>query len=263
MSLMPKNICFVIASYYVRTHATYLYEYIDRIKAWYPLSLVLVVDNNSRNIVDHKTLFLRNTNVLLAVNDSICKFEIGAYKYGIQFLAKHGFLEHIDYIVFSQDTFVLNNPFNVEELALRRTYACAFNHYYGLCDMPYDPLVEHVLRKLDLVHLYDGFNFNLCWCSSFILHTTRALVFYEILKDLCITSRAGGSVQGERFLAGVLFYLNNRKFVSLCGDMSTPTVLGYDCWTVNPANNSLPHYFVKSVQQKTEATVDDSSIVRP
>ena len=39
--------------------------------------------------------------------------------------------------------------------------------------------------------------------------------------------------------------------------MSTPLILGYDCWNVNIENNNLSNYFIKTVQQKNESTIDE------
>lgn len=66
-----------------------------------------------------------------------------------------------------------------------------------------------------------------------------------------------GSVQSERYLSGILYYLNNYKYESICGEIETPETLGYDCWTVDLVNDNLSNYFVKKVQQKTENTIDE------
>tara|TARA_Y100000816_G_C25978885_1_gene511014 strand:- start:604 stop:960 length:357 start_codon:yes stop_codon:yes gene_type:complete len=117
----------------------------------------------------------------------------------------------------------------------------------------------NIFEKLNVVDKYDGININLTWCNSFILHKNNILPFYDIVKDIVVVERYGycGAVHTERYLSGIMYYLNNYKNISICGDCQSPDVLGYDCWDVDIENNSLSHYFVKDVQQKTEKTVDE------
>ena len=117
-----------------------------------------------------------------------------------------------------------------------------------------DAIVHRVLSKFDLYDAYDGVNFTLCWCNSFVLDSKRVIDFYEMVKEERIHGRFQGSVQSERYLAGMLYLLNNNNFQSICGDAITPEVLGYDCWNVDIESVNLPHAFVKEVQQKREDT---------
>jgi hypothetical protein len=39
--------------------------------------------------------------------------------------------------------------------------------------------------------------------------------------------------------------------------MSNINILGYACWNVDIENDNLPHFFVKTLQQKTENTKDE------
>jgi hypothetical protein len=81
--------------------------------------------------------------------------------------------------------------------------------------------------------------------------------YYNIVKDIVVTSRFDGSIQSERFLSNILYYLNNNKYISICGDIDTIGSLGYDCWTVDIENSQVNNYFIKKVQQKNESTRDE------
>ena len=59
----------------------------ERINKLYPNSYVLIVDNDSHNLEDIKSVLSKYPNVAIIINDSDCMFEIGAYKHGIRFLA--------------------------------------------------------------------------------------------------------------------------------------------------------------------------------
>ena len=102
---------------------------------------------------------------------------------------------------------------------------------------------------------YDGYKFNMAWCNSFILNRSVVDRFYDIVKDEKPSGRYKGSVQSERYLSAILYYLNNKRYISICGDASDKTKLGYDCWEVNIESNGLAHSFVKEVQQKHEKTI--------
>ena len=251
--------CFIIASYYVRSHKTYIKTYVDRINKFYTDSFVIIVDNGSKYIEDVEDMLKEYTNDTIVKHNLECRFEIGAYKCGINYLKDNNLLDKYEYVVFSQDTFVINRYFDFNILAKTNTVATSFNHLGGLTDMNTNRTVMDVFDKLNITDKYDGKNINLTWCNSFILHKNNILPFYEIVKDIVVLERFGhcGSVQTERYLSGIMYYLNNYKSQSICGNVKSPDILGYDCWNVDIENNSLPHYFVKEVQQKTEKTVDE------
>ena len=226
----------------------------DRINKFYPGSYIIIVDNDSRDLEDIKSRLRHHPNVAIIVNDSDCMFEIGAYKHGIRFLAANNAIGKFDYIIFSQDTFVANQKFDFQQLKHNGIQAASFNHLSGWCDMKDDPIVHRVLSKFNLYDIYDGINFSLCWCNSFALDSRRVIDFYEMVKAERIHGRYAGSVQSERYLAGILYFLNDNSYHSICGDAITPEILGYDCWNVDIESNNLPHAFVKEVQQKREDT---------
>lgn len=79
----------------------------------------------------------------------------------------------------------------------------------------------------------------------------------HIAKDEVIIGSFHDSVQSERYLSAICYYLNNNNYVSLCGDACNKNILGYDCWNVDIENDKLNNFFVKRVQQKTEHTPKD------
>ena len=84
-------------------------------------------------------------------------------------------INKFDYIIFSQDTFVANQRFDL--ISKDQQYSNApFNHLSGWCDMKDDAIVHRVLSKFDLYDAYDGVNFTLCWCNSFVLDSKRVII---------------------------------------------------------------------------------------
>lgn len=254
-----EKICFVIAIKYYRNYTSYIQHYVDNIQKFYQNSYIILVDNNSTHIQDIIDILKDYKNLKIIINNSECKFEIGAYNEGIRYIQNNNLIDVYNYFVFSQDTFVLNNKFNFDELTINNIYACCFNHYDNIPFENnlniYDDICIKILNK---INIYEKLNeYNCCWCNSFILHKSKINDYYNIVKDEIIICRFGGSVQSERYLSGILYYLNNYKYISICGDMSSPSILGYDCWNVDIKNNNFQTYFIKSVQQKNENTIDD------
>jgi hypothetical protein len=255
---MDDNILFIIAVKYYRTYKSYVKYYVDNIQKFYKNSFILLVDNNSKYITDLTTLLKDYSNLKIITNDSISKFEIGAYNEGIRYLLQNNMLDKYSYIVFSQDTFVLKNYFNFDSLKKKNIVACSFNHwdnYQNKFECNNHPINIAVLNRIDLYNKAESY--NLCWCNSFILHNSQIMSYYNIVKDIVVTSRFDGSIQSERFLSNILYYLNNNKYISICGDIDTIGSLGYDCWTVDIENSQVNNYFIKKVQQKNESTRDE------
>ena len=78
-----------------------------------------------------------------------------------------------------------------------------------------DLIVKRVLTKLNLMEDYDGYKFNMAWCNSFILNRSVVDRFYDIVKDEKPSGRYKGSVQSERYLSAILYYLNNKRYINL------------------------------------------------
>ncbi len=255
---MTEKIFFTIAMKYYRNYETYIKYYIDNIQTFYKDSYILIVDNNSKYIEDIIYLLKDYKNLKIIINNSQCKFEIGAYNEGIRYLQDNNLINEYDFFVFSQDNFVIKNKYDFNLLLDGNILACSFNKFEKesiTCPFKNDSRYINILKK---INVYDKTNeFNLCWCHSFILHNSVVNKYYDITKDEVIISRSDGSEQSERYLSGILYYLNNYKYVSICGEIENTNILGYDCWKVDIENDSLSNFFVKRVQQKNENTKDE------
>lgn len=257
---MPVNeeskLCFIIAVKYYRQYESYVKYYVDNIQEFYKDSLILLVDNNSTYIEDIRVQLKAYNNVEIIINNSSCKFEIGAYNEGIRYIITNNLLDKYEYFVFSQDTFVLKNKYDFNTLISNNIFAGSFNNTLAApkYDFKHDSMNIEILNKINLYNVDEAY--CLCWCSSFILHMSKITAYFEIVKDLIITGRHQGSTQSERFLGPILYYLNNNQHYSICGDMMSPQICGYDCWTVNIQSDNISKFFVKRVQQKNETTVD-------
>jgi hypothetical protein len=249
-----SNLCFIISHRYYRNYPSYIKYYIDNINNFYENSLIIIVDNNSKYLDDIKTLLNNYTNIIILVNNTECKFEIGAYKVGINYIINNNLLENYDYYIFTQDNFILKNKFDFNILINNNTKACALNTFTKYKEAYYNEITLNILRKINLENRID--ELTLCWCNSFILNKSVVIDFLNITKDIIITSRYNGSVHSERYLSGILYYLNNYIMTSIDGDIEFHN-LKYDCWTVNLIEDNIPErFFIKKVQQKTENTID-------
>lgn len=254
--MSENKICFVIALKYYRNYETFIKYYVDNIQSFYKDSFIIIVDNNSTYIQDIHSLFHGYSNLIIITNETDCKFEIGAYKVGIKYLLTNDLLDTYEYIVFTQDNFVIKNKYDFNLLKEQNTLACSlvtwrdskvYNHHF------FTPLSQNVLSILGLTNNIN--NLSLCWCSSFILHSSKIIPFMDIVKNILITSRDDSS-SGERFLSGILYRLNNNIIENIDGDMNEINnhYNGYNIDLVNDDVKTV--YFVKKLQQKTEKTVD-------
>jgi hypothetical protein len=78
--------------------------------------------------------------------------------------------------------------------------------------------------------------------------------FLNIVKDIIITTRYESECS-ERYLCGILYYLNNYILTSIDG-VSDTCFLNY-CLHVDLVNDKTSKYFLKRLQQKNEFTLDD------
>jgi hypothetical protein len=178
--------------------------------------------------------------------------ELGAYKAGISFLNTYNLIDKYDYYVFTQDTFVLKNKYDFNNLRKNNTLACTLvshsrEHINIVCYT--HPISVKVLTSLNLqysIHLL-----SLCFANSFILHKSKIAEFFNIIKDVVITTKIE-SIASERFLSGVLYHLNNRIIADIDGDIQYTK---YDAFNVN-INDDIPSYFVKKIHGKDENTLD-------
>lgn len=256
------NVVFIIAHKYFRGYESYLKYYISNIHSFYKNALVLVVDNNSNFKEDIFDNIEKNNKIVFLDNNIECKFELGAYQVGIKYLIDNEILNNYDYVVCTQDNFVIKNKLDFNKLNSENVKSCPINSYYQDGDQQHTS--AEVLTKLGLYDNLDKITF--CWCSSFIVHTQKIPQLYSYLKQIIITNRPQ-SCASERYLARILWELNDYKNNDIDGDIRelNPThyrnkglnipANTYDCWTVDLYANSGT-FFVKKVQQKTENTTD-------
>ena len=174
--------------------------------------------------------------------------------YGLDILRQRNLLSEYGYIALTQDTFVLKNKFDFEQLAKKNTYALAINSMNadGECARE----VQNVLTTLNLYDNMDKIDF--VWCNSFVVHSSKADTLCEWLKQIECVKR-DQSCASERYLGRILWELNERKAGGSVDDsFVNPTHLQrskYDFWTIDPLAPASS-YFVKQVQQKNETTRD-------
>ena len=244
------KICFIIAHKYIRGYESYLSYYISNINKFYEGALIIIVDNNSK-YKDDIFSKITDTNVIFLNNDIECKFELGAYQVGLNYILTNN-LNIYNYYIFIQDNFVLKNKYDFNNLIKNDVTACPINSYfYDVSGPRMADICKDILTKLNL---YDHLNdITFCWCVSFIVHTSKIEQLYLYIKDIIITTRVE-SEASERYLARILYELNDHKNFDIDGDIRQLNQF-YDCWKVN-FYNEYKTYFVKKVQQKNEKTLD-------
>jgi hypothetical protein len=219
---------------------------------FYENALIIIVDNNSKYISDIQERLAPYSNVILLTNNSECKFEIGAYKVGIQYLMEHDMMDKYEYCIFTQDNFVIKKKYNFENLLQKQSFALAINswdtahedYFYGYA------MTLQVLEKLNWNNSVE--QISLCWCCSFVLHKSKLMEYFDMTKNLVLTIRPD-SEASERFLSAILYRLNGNKKENIDGFYEN---VKYDCVTVDIYLTEVDHYFVKQTQHKTENTVD-------
>jgi hypothetical protein len=247
------NVCFIISHRYYRNYESYIQYYVDNIQKFYPNSLCIIVDNNSTHIEDIIFKFKDYNNIVILSNITSCKFELGAYRFGIHYLIEKNLLNKYDYIVFSQDNFVIKNKYDFNYMKDNNILGMAFgggnegefiepNYYY---------LNEHyreIIKRLNFFNIIH--KFSICWCCSFILHNSKIFEFLHITRDINITTRKD-SISSERYFDPILYYFNKNKryYMNNVGSIS------YCYYNVNIINDNVKEYFVKKIQGKTEKTI--------
>lgn len=253
---VEKPICFIISHRYYRTYPSYIQYYVDNIQKYYENALTIIVDNNSSHLDDIREKLADYKNVIILVNDTECKFELGAYNEGIRYLINHNIYNDYSYVVFSQDTFVLKNKFDFREFTQKKTTAgvfigseCGQDFEYGL---NLHPTTQYFWNKLEMDKYYPFLNKGFCWCCSFFLHSSKIGEFLNLTQHIVIKVR-NDSCALERYLWMIMYRLNNNKLENIDG-LLEHIHLKYDCHRVNIINDSVSCYFVKHTQQKTETT---------
>jgi len=243
------KLCFVIAQKYNRNYISYIQYYIDNIQKFYPGSLCIIVDNNSRDVNDIIIKLKEYKNVIIISNETKCKFELGAYKVGISYLITNNLIDKYDYTIFSQDTFVLINKFNFDELRQQNITACSLiNTNPGQYVEQLDTVESQIiLKKINLIGSEK--KISLCYANSFILHNSKIEEFLNITKDNILLVKEE-SVISERYQGAILYYLNGYKNNGITNHNN----LTYDPCFIDPFNCINKEYFIKIGQFKTEIT---------
>ena len=248
-----NKVCFIIAHKYFRGYPSYLKHYISNIQKFYPEAMTVVVDNNSTYKHDVFSEIEQLDNLVLLDNDITSKFELGAYQVGVRYIVENNLVDQYEYFVFTQDNCVLKNKYDFNTLKQTNTYALPVNSFYA--DGECKEVCDKVLNTLKLNDNLDKINF--CWCSNFVVASSKIEQLYGYLKQIVVLYR-WESCAGERYLARILWELNEQRE---CGDIDGSAadlaIRHYDTWSVN-IYDSATSYFVKKVQQKTENTVDSN-----
>jgi len=250
------NLCFIIAHKYCRNYKIYIKYYIDNINKFYNNSLVIIVDNNSKYIDDIKILLNDYKNVLLLTNNTESKFEPGAYNVGINYIINNNLLENYDYYIFTHDNFILKNKYDFNILKNNNTNACALHTHFG--SFYVNENIINILTKINLQHRIN--ELETCWACSFVLNKIKIIDYLNITKDIIATNKQG-SHDYERYVSGILYYLNDHILTSICGPANSImqwNETGFHGFNaiednITPDTN---RFFVKTSQGKTETTID-------
>lgn len=250
-----SNICFIIANKYYRNYPSYIQHYVDNIQKYYSNSLCIIVDNNSTYIIDIIIKLKGYKNVVILENNSPCKFELGAYKIGIKYLIQNNLIKKYEYVVFAQDTFVLKNKLNFNTLKEHNVFACPViigpvGHHIEMLSVPQSQII---LKRLNLQNSIDQIAF--CWANTFILHNSKLIYFLNITDDVIIVKKIE-TEWCERYVAAILYYLNNYINCSINTILNTSYSVSYNCHTVNIYDDHFSEYFVKKIHYKTELTIE-------
>lgn len=250
MEILKKPV-FIIAHKYFRGYQSYLKHYVENILDFYGDNCyIVIVDNNSNYPEDIFQTLPNKNNIKILINEIESKFELGAYQVGIKYIIENNLLEKYDYYVCTQDNFIMKNRLDFDSLFENSVYACPINSYYQ--DHGHYDLTTRILNDLELNDNLDKVTF--CWCCSFIVHKDKINQLYDYLKKIIIRVRRD-SEAAERYLARILWELNEHKNNDIDGDIRTLEERHYYCWTVDPFMPATS-FFVKKVQQKNENTKD-------
>jgi hypothetical protein len=265
---MKTNPCFIIAHRYVRGYNSYIEHYINNINLFYENALTIIVDNNSPYKDDVLDKFKNKNNIILLDNNTEHKFEQGAYLVGITYLIENNLVDNYDYYVFTQDTYILKNKYNFDELIENNIYACPISWGMGTQDLSIS-LIKPYLDKLELWddNLQINYNSHLlnpscysedvlskilhCYCTVYVIHKDKINNLHTYLKKIKITNRWESEL-GERYFAWVLYKLNNNRNYQIDHN---PYAL-YDPYSINLNDDFEYGYFAKQQQRKRENIID-------
>jgi len=254
------KICFIISCKINKNYKSYLSFYVNNINTYYSNAKIILVDNNSKHKDIYKE-FDENKNIIILENTSDSKFELGAYNFAIEYIITNNL--SFDYYICTQDTMVLENYYDFNNLKVLNIKACpiylvAHNliGYYGYDILKYFNLYE------------ENENYYCCWCFSFIVDHESLLYINNLTKNIIIQNRYkpdnferfkndkvyAYTIEFESALGKILYKANNNKLFCLDGDMDNRR---YDCHTIDLDSEEAKntgHFFVKLSQKKTENT---------
>lgn len=249
----PNKVCFIIAHKYFRGYESYLSYYLGNIQKLYPDALTIVVDNNSTYVED---IFgpLRNLkNVVFLINTG-SGFELGAYREGLKYVINNNLVNEYSYFILAQDTFILKNYFDFNQLIEKQVYALPINSMWLGGDSYARDIGNKVLTDIGL-STDNWSRANFCWCSSFIVANHKINQLSGYLNNIVQTVRHE-SEAAERYLGVILWELNDRKeTIDIDGGCKDLHLRFYDCWNKN-VYAPVSSIFRKHVQQKTQDTRD-------
>jgi hypothetical protein len=251
MDTLDRNrIIFIIAHKYFRGYDSYVEYYVNNIRKFYENSLIIIVDNNSTykdDIFDKLKIY---DNVVLLDNNIDSKFEIGAYTVGLNYIIENEINDY-DYVVLTQDNYVLKNKVDFNSLHSNGTMVCPLVGCRQDLHSPYNvgyndfrDIWEPILTKFNLLDNLDKISF--CWCSSFVISTSIINKLYEYFNQIFVNTRLE-SCAGERYMARIFYELNGGVNDTIDGDMRD---IKYDCHSVN-IYSDVNTFFVKKSQGRT------------
>ncbi len=253
-----NNVIFIISHKYYRGYESYLKYYINNIFSFYSNALIIIVDNNSSHKEDIINSIEKNDKIVFLDNNIDSKFELGAYQVGLNYLVDNNLFNNYNYLIFTQDTFIIKNRYDFNTLYDNNIYACPINgceqndsismDYSGIHKNHLD-IQQRILSTLGLNDRLDEVSF--CWCNSFIIESSKVEQLLNYLKKIIIRDRTE-SCASERYMARIIYELNNYKNYDIDGDIRVLNRF-YDCHSVN-VYSKVDSFFVKRAQQKTENT---------
>jgi hypothetical protein len=124
--------------------------------------------------------------------------------------------------------------------------------HYGVTDYF---LIQHIICNLNLIGVVHKLSF--CFANSFVLNKVKLIDFLELTKNIKIVCKLQSEFS-ERYLAGILYVLNNHTNASIekikVDEISHLLTL---ITSGNRTNNYIPFdYFTKYVHDKRELTKD-------
>ena len=160
------KILFIIAHKYFREYESYLEYYINNIQSFYGNDAsILIVDNNSQH-KDIQEKISKYKNVEMIINTSDSFYELGAYRFGITYMNEK--INEFEYIIFSQDSFVIKNKYDFNNLISNDVKACTIVSNYENINTFFPYEIRNILEPINMFNKLNEISF--VWCVSFILH---------------------------------------------------------------------------------------------